>query len=208
MTQHSIHNQALALAGVAQFIFSAQEIAAHGRAVPDRLDAALYAVFCTNPQQADDVINDRAVLQDGIGYLHRQFGRVRPKNEDASMARNMGQVLRLTARLVRKPEALTGIRAAIDRARLAENGEAPSILNEAYQTEISPIPPRVMVQGHPSYLNNTLLVQQIRTHLLAAIRCAVLWRQCGGGFWRLIFCRRRYQQALAGLETEARTADP
>lgn len=200
MSQKNLHNQALALTGVAQFLCAAHQIAAHGRGTQDQLDAALAAIFCTDPDTADDVLAGRAAIEQGIGFMRRQFGLIKSGSEDALVARNMGQVLRLTARLVHRQEALTGIRAAIDRARLADSSEAPAILDQAYQDHISPIPPRIMVPGHPSYLNNPVLVQQIRSHLLAAIRCAVLWRQCGGRFWHLVLYRRKYDQAVARLE--------
>lgn len=202
MSQNDIQDQALALAGVAQFATNAHNIASHGNHVPEYMDTALSAIFCTDPTQAADVIPRLDHIQDGVRLLGRQVGRTAARKEDAHVAGNMGQIARLAGRLMKKREALTAIRAAIDRARLADAEQAPRILDEAYQANISPIPPQIMVHGHPTYLNNTLQQQRIRTHLLAAIRCAILWRQCGGRFWRLVIMRRRFDQALRQLETE------
>lgn len=206
MNKNDIQDQTLALAGVAQFAANAHDIAAHGSHTPEHLEAALGAIFCTDPNQASDVIPNVAHIQEGVRLLGRQVGRTKARKEDAHVAGNMGQIVRLTNRLMKKPEALNAIRAAIDRARLADAERAPQLLDEAYQTNVSPIPPQIMVHGHPTYLNNTLFQQRIRTHLLAAIRCAVLWNQCGGRFWRLVVMRRRYDQALRTLEITDNTS--
>lgn len=206
MSQDSIHEQILALAGVAQFAINAHAIAAHGRDRPEQLDAALATVFSTEPRTVADALGGQRTVQAGVRYLRRQFGFSQSADDDAGISRNVGQILRLAKRLFHRQDVFKAIRAAIDRARLADREQAPAILDEAYQANISPIPPRIMVQGHPSYLQNPVFEQRIRTHLLAAIRCAVLWRHNGGRFWRLIFMRRQYSRALLNLNPDTTTS--
>lgn len=201
MSRRATDDQALILAGVTQFVLDAHTVGAHGEQRPERLDAALGAIFCDQPDQPADVVSGGARIPDGIHFLHRQLTQRRARSEDAEVARNVGQVLRLARRLLARPDTLTAIRAAVDHARLAEAGQAPSILAEAYQQHLSPIPPRVLVPGDPSYLNNPVFAERIRTHLLAAVRCAVLWRHIGGRFWRLALLRRRFSDSLTRLAT-------
>lgn len=209
MTEDPAHEQILALAGVAQFAINAHAIAAHGKDVPEQLDAALATVFTTEPDSVPEAVGEPHAVVEGVQFLRRQFGHKQSTQEDAQIARNMGQVLRLTKRLFHRQEVFKAIRGAIDRARLAERDQAPAILDEVYRTNVSPVSPQIMVNGHPSYLQNAVFEQRIRTHLLAAIRCGVLWWHHGGRFWRLFFMRRRYGQALRDLDTaDPGTTDP
>ena len=40
------------------------------------------------------------------------------------------------------------------------------------------------------------MVAEIRALLLAALRSAVLWRQCGGSLWDFVFRRREMAAAI------------
>jgi high frequency lysogenization protein len=56
------------------------------------------------------------------------------------------------------------------------------------------------VQGQGEHLATAETVAAIRALLFAAVRSAVLWRQSGGGRFKLFFYRRRYgERARARL---------
>lgn len=199
------HARALALAGVAQYALYTHELAADGKDRAERQEAALRAIFCTDPQQPLDVFGDLANLRDGIALLKRQLGAgPRRAGADRSalplVGRYVGQVLRVSGRLKRHPEYLERLRAAIERARLAEADKTTEILDAAYQDTVSRMRPRLLVQGHPSYLRNPLIVQRVRTLLLAAVRCGILWRQSGGSLPLLILRRKALLADLSALE--------
>jgi len=46
------------------------------------------------------------------------------------------------------------------------------------------------------------VINKIRALLLAGIRSAMLWRQCGGSRWRFIFFRRKIQREAEFLLSE------
>lgn len=185
-----MHDQALSLAGVAQFVLYAHEMASEGRDVPARFERAKQAIFCTDPQAVMDVFGDPGQLSDGLRYMRVQLAGERPDGKSAAVARYIGQVLKLSGKVMRDEQALGRIRGAIDRARLADADDVAGILDGAYRDTISPMRPQIMLHGQPTYLKNEHLQRRIRTHLLAGIRCGVLWRQCGGGFISL-FLRRK-----------------
>lgn len=195
----SAEGQALALAGVAQFALYTHELAAEGNERPERLERALHAIFCTEPEHTEEVFDGVAGVADGIAFLKRQLAGGPTDNDAALISRYIGQILRLGGRLRNSPQTLNRIRGAIERARLADPRNAPGILAEAYQDTVSHIRPRIMVKGHPSYLGNAGLAEQMRTYLMAAVRCAVMWRQNGGAFWRLLLQRQRLLAALEAL---------
>jgi high frequency lysogenization protein len=55
-----------------------------------------------------------------------------------------------------------------------------------------------MVNGEHNHLSNPDNANKIRALLLAAIRSAVLWDQCGGSRWQIMFNRKAF---IAEAET-------
>lgn len=200
---HTLRDQALSLAGVAQFALYAHELAADGRDTPQRMEIAKHAIFCTDPDTVTDVYGDLSSVGDGIAYLKRQLAGQKPDQKSALVARYIGQLLRLSGTLLKDDAALTRLRGAIDRARLAETADVPTILDDAYRDCISPVKPRIMLHGHPSYLQNESIQARARTQLMAAVRCAIMWRQCGGGFITLFFRRKALLKSLQNLGPSA-----
>lgn len=194
-------DQTLALAGAAQYALYAHELAAEGVDRRERLERALHAVFCTDPENAAAVFDGPGGVADGIRFLDGQL-----RGTDASGAtpvpRYLGQILRLSRRLLKDRNALTALRGAIDRARLADPDTVTDILDAAYRENISGLRPRIMVRGRPDYLDNAEFARRIRTYLLAAVRSGVLWRQCGGRMWLLLFQRRRLLTAIEDIRGE------
>jgi|AntDeeMetagen681_2_1112603.scaffolds.fasta_scaffold06278_2 high frequency lysogenization protein len=196
---HTLRDQALSLAGVAQFALYAHELASDGRDTPQRMEVAQHAIFCTDPDSVVDVYGDLSSVGDGIAYLKRQLAGQKPDQQAALVARYIGQLLRVSGALLKDDAALSRIRGAIDRARLADTADVPAILDDAYRNSISPVKPRIRLHGHPSYLQNETIQARARTQLMAAVRCAIMWRQCGGGFIALFFRRKALLKSLESI---------
>jgi len=124
---------------------------------------------------------------------------------DRTLTRMMLQVLRLERSLARRTEVLRALRSGIDGMRaLAEQAETGKVdvsarLADLYVQTLSRLTPRILVEGNPTYLQQSAQVDQIRALLLAAVRAAVLWRQLGGTQMRLLFRRRQYAMMARGL---------
>ena len=65
---------------------------------------------------------------------------------------------------------------------------------------VSTLQPRVMVNGDPARLADGAIANQIRALLLAGMRSAVLWRQCGGTRLGLLFGRRKLATLARRIE--------
>jgi high frequency lysogenization protein len=195
MTQ-KIENQVLALAGAAQFTLYAHDLANDGKVQPQRLERATQAIFCTDPDTAADVYGGRSGVADGIRYLRVHLSGQRPDAASAAIARYIGQILKLSGKLLGDEQALGLIQGAIDRAKLAADSDVPGIFDTAYRQTISPMKPQIMLHGDPTYLKNEYIQHRIRTQLLAAVRCGVMWQECGGGFFSLFFRRKALLAAL------------
>lgn len=75
-------------------------------------------------------------------------------------------------------------------------------LADVYHSTISTLQPRIMVQGDPQHLGNQGTVNKIRAVLLAGIRSAHLWRQCGGSRWKLLLARQKIRHEAQFLLTQ------
>ena len=100
---------------------------------------------------------------------------------------------------------LTAIRIGIERAqRQAEqfgvlHSNVLANLADLYHSNISTLQPRIMVIGDPQYLSDPGTVNKVRALLLAGIRSAHLWRQCGGSRWQLMFHRPKLRREVQAL---------
>jgi high frequency lysogenization protein len=75
-------------------------------------------------------------------------------------------------------------------------------LGDLYLNTISTLEPRVLVNGDEHYLSRTDIIHKIRASLLAGIRAALLWRQCGGAKWKFLLYRKKLQDEVNFLLTQ------
>ena len=67
---------------------------------------------------------------------------------------------------------------------------------------LSAVNEEVIVNGEHNHISNPNNANKIRALLLAAIRSAVLWRQCGGTRWQLLLNRKAVLHAAQKLVDE------
>ncbi|NNC22656.1 DUF489 family protein [Salinisphaera sp. USBA-960] len=203
--QDVLGDQILALAGVCQFALYAHELAVAGGGYAARHYVARQVIFATNPETVGEVFGETGNLKDGLAYVRRQLtGKQNDngaKNDDKRIARYIGQVLKLASKLRHDDSTLSNLSVAIDRAKVAPPANATAILNTAYQNNISPLRPRIVLQGNRDYLGDSEILPYVRLQLLAAVRCGILWRQCGGRFPSLFLRRRALLAALERVHT-------
>lgn len=70
---------------------------------------------------------------------------------------------------------------------------------DIYQQTASQAARKILVRGHPQYLQQANTVAQIRTLLLCGIRAASLWRGAGGSRSQIMFGRRALVDAAQAL---------
>ena len=204
----------LAFAGVLQPLYWVHQVAAHGESTPPRLQYSINTVLNLDPASVEAVYGKTEHLQDGLNLI-QQFlsGAQKPikldRMEQNLIMRYTGQVLRLGSRLQSRQIIATqlakGLR-GVPRTAVEDDSEGllreqVEALAKLYTVHISPMSPRVMVNGQPTYLRNHQFVSDIRCQLLAALRSAVLWHQCGGRFWHLLFFRSFLLKHAKALST-------
>jgi high frequency lysogenization protein len=201
---------AIALAALFQAVRLVQQTATGRSSDSAALDACLAGLFNTDPASTDTVFGDLQGIQSGLETSLDQISSQRGRR-DLELTRYAITILYLERKLARKPAMLEHIRAVIDKARGQAESQGmthPDViasLADAYKHTVSTLRPQVLVNGNPGVLRNQENQNLIRTLLLAAIRAAVLWRQCGGRRLTLLLRRKVLQEALESLLKEART---
>lgn len=191
----TLTNQTIALAGLTQAVHLVQSIAKTGSADPETMEVSIGSVLKINADDVLDVFGGLDKLKTGLKVLERQLGG--PHVIDPDLARYAASLIFLERKLQSQPKMLETIRAGVEKAtaQAAHFGivheNVLANLAALYQATISQLRPRVMVQGEPIHLTNPANAEKIRSLLLAGIRSAVLWRQCGGSRWKLLIFRRK-----------------
>ena len=201
----------LALAGVFNSAALVYELSNRGTLDNDKFTDCVQSIFCTSPDSPLDVIGSVAQDATGLRELIAQFGNdTAQRNMD--IARYVVSMLFLERRLAKNSEILETLSNGIEMAKRQSEHFSPTHENviaslaDLYSRTISELGPRIMVSGDQDYLSNPKTANQVRTILLAGIRCAVLWQQLGARRWHILFSRRRYireaRALLSGIETE------
>ena len=210
MSKLQIRNQAIALAGLFQAVKLVQQVAGGQNRDAAAVKACLTGVFNTEPAAADSVFGELPGLRLGLETLLEQLGPERAAR-DMDITRHAITLLYLERKLSRNRDMLDRIRAGIDRAREQvaffdmTHGAVIGGLAECYRQTVSTLQPRVMISGEPVILENPDNQNLIRALLLAAIRAAVLWRQCGGRRLSLFLRRGALVEAASGLLEASRS---
>ncbi len=200
----TFEDQTLALAGVVQASVLSRELAYQGQAPEAAYAASIDSIFTLDAPDVPSIYGGAMRLGEGLRHLRKQLTG-QTGNQDAEITRRAITLLHLAGTLMNTPEMMTilkrGIQAA-DSRRQAFGAHSPEVIEDLariYQQTISTLSPKVMVNGDPHQLNRPEVAQRIRAVLLAGIRSAVLWHQCGGSKWNLLFRRKRFLEAAERL---------
>lgn len=204
MAEHSIENQTLALAGMFQACEQVREVAYTGQYNADRLETAVHSLLQLEAHEPEDIYGGRHNLYRGAQVLQKQLGG-EASGRDIEITRNIATLLHLERALMGNTQAVnklrSGIEAVISQAQYFDNTHTNVISNLAdiYRTTISPLGNKVIVNGEQRFLADEDKAKLIRVFLLAALRSAVLWRQCGGNRFKLIWQRTKHIEAAKQL---------
>jgi high frequency lysogenization protein len=192
-------DRALALAGLLQAVQLVQQMAQNGQAESQPLSACIESLFRFDAESPEAVFDGAHRLAPGlrrlVGQLEGGSGR------DPAITRMAMTVLHLERSFIRHPRAPQAVHDGLEEIARQREHFGPvhatvlGRLGDLYAKEVSPVGPRVLVQGNPVYLGQPDLVGEVRATLLAALRAAVLWRQLGGSYWDFLFGRRAMVQA-------------
>ncbi|MGZ8162041.1 MAG: high frequency lysogenization protein HflD [Methylobacter sp.] len=206
MQLNTITNQTIALAGIAQAAALVQQLATTGIAEPAAMEASIASVLKIDSDSVTDIYGGLAGLKLGLEQLNIQMTGYKIANPE--QARYSASLIFLEKQLSGRPEMIKSIKIGITKAQaqsehfglLHENVLAN--LGEIYHSTISTLQPRIMVSGEQEYLSRPEIANKIRALLLAGMRSAILWKQCGGTRWKFLFFRKKIQAEIQNLLKE------
>lgn len=201
---HDIHDRTLALAGVFQAAWLVHQIATRGMTDNAALEASINSVFKTDADSVEEVFGDTNGIITGLSVMKRQLG-ANKERYDLQITQYVVSLLHLARKASKRPLLLqdigNGLHAAARQAesfhQLHENVLAK--LADIYQNTVSTLPPKIIVQGQHGYLSNPDNANKVRSILLAGIRAAILWMQCGGSRWQVLFRRKPYLEECSRI---------
>ena len=196
MELDTLTNQVMALAGIAQSVALVHELATTGKADTHALETAVTSLLKTDSDSVLDVYgNELANLKIGLTHLKSQLTGYEIAYPD--QARYAASLVFLEQQLSEMPAMLKTISGGLERAKsqtehfsLTHENVLANLGNVYVQT-ISKLQPRIMINGVPDYLSRPEIADKIRTCLLAGIRSAMLWKQCGGRRWKFLLFRKK-----------------
>ncbi|MEQ6341532.1 MAG: high frequency lysogenization protein HflD [Gammaproteobacteria bacterium] len=193
---HSSEERIIALAGAFQATHLVQQIAHTGTMDTGDFEVCINSIFNINPPTTAAVYGGVRGISTGLKRLRTQLGGgSEPRNME--ITRYIVAVLYLERQMAKNSQMLQQIAEGIEKARgqaqhfSQTHSNVIASLAGLYSDTISTLNPRIIVSGEQGYLSNPDNANKVRALLLAAIRSAVLWRQCGGGRWQLLFGRSR-----------------
>lgn len=203
MQLKTITNQTIALAGIAQAAALVQQLATTGTADADAMEASVASILRIDSDSVTDIYGGLSGIKLGLEQLNEQMTGYKIVNPE--QARYSASLVFLEKQLSSRPDMLKTIRNGVEKAQTQSEHFGPmhenvlANLGEIYHSTVSTLQPRIMVNGEPGYLSRPDIVNKIRALLLAGIRSAILWKQCGGTRWKFLFFRKKIQTELEKL---------
>lgn len=204
MELNTLTHQVIALAGIAQAVAVVQQLATTGKTDEQALETMINSLLKTESDSVLEIYgDDLSNLKIGLTHLAAQLTGYEIAYPDE--ARYAASLVFLERELSQQPAMLKTISIGLDRAKaqtehfnlLHENVLAN--LGDIYLQSVSKLQPRIMVNGVPDYLSRAETANKIRACLLAGIRSAILWKQCGGRRWKFLLFRKKIQVEVQRL---------
>ena len=210
MSFKTITYQTIALAGIAQATHLVYQLATTGKADTEAMQASLNSLLTLSADNPVDIYGGLAGIKTGLEQLNSQLSTNKITNPD--QARYAASLVFLESKFADEAEMQNKVQNKIKMAQKQSeyfginHNNVIANLADIYHTTISTISPRIMVNGDQSFLSSADIINKIRALLLAGIRSAMLWKQCGGSRWRFIFFRRKIQKEAEFLLSEIEKA--
>lgn len=193
----SLEHQTISLAGLFMATELVQKIANTGEYDEGVMRIVLESLFTLDADSVPAVFGGKQNIRSGLQRLVSQLAGSEAK-PDMQITRYALTLLKLELKLKPASPVMERIRRGLQEAEKMRahydtlDPQIISLLADVYSKNISDLSPRVIVHGNEDYLKTESHANAIRACLLAGVRSAVLWRQCGGTRWKLVTSRQKY----------------
>ncbi|MEM7400937.1 MAG: high frequency lysogenization protein HflD [Pseudomonadota bacterium] len=203
-------NQTIALAGLYQSLALVQNIAWEGNTHHSCMASTIGSVLKLDASSYSDVYGSIDNLQLGIQTLRTAL---QSKSEKHAIERTRYalNLMYLASKFAVNNNSVTALSSQFERLNNQYENIEESLdditqeLGTLYREYISPLGPKLIIEGDPVYLKSNDNASKIRALLLAGIRAIVLWKQAGGKRWALLLARKSLLNNLIELERTSNT---
>ena len=204
--KHSKRDLTIALAGIFQAAKLVKQIATTGLANNAVIESSIETLFQSEANTVEDVYGGISGIGTGIRTLKKQF--ISNTERDLDITKYVISLLILEKKLSSNTAAQDELYKKLDDIKLSleyfslMHENIFTKLGDLYKNTISPLGPKIIVSSDRPYLTNQQNADKVRSLLLAGLRSAVLWRQCGGSRFHLIFSRKSYLHECETIQSE------
>ncbi len=198
-------DQTLALIGLYQSLALVQNIAWEGNSQHSCMVPTVESILKLNPDQFIEVYGSTENLRLGIQTLKTALQNKSEKHA-VERTRYAINLMYLASKLEENKQAFSSLGSQIERISNQYESVADSFeditqdLGGLYREHVSPLGPKVIIEGDPVYLKMDQNASKIRALLLAGIRSIILWKQANGKRWTLLLGRRSLLDNILDLE--------
>lgn len=192
---HTIEERVIALSAVFMAAKLTKDLATTAQCDATDYSTLVKSIINESPASTLDVYgNSLEHIRTGLISLQEHLGQDSQIRDPDIVKYAMG-ILIVERMLSKRPDELEKISRSIHDVERQlqhfpiEHENISANLAQTYRDTISQMSFRIMINGNPQYLSQQEVTNKIRATLLAGIRAAVLWRQCGGSRWQLLFKR-------------------
>ncbi|WP_455200912.1 high frequency lysogenization protein HflD [Kaarinaea lacus] len=211
--QYTVRDKTIALCGIYQATRLVQQVARTGMCDQAPFEASIKSIFKLDSASPEDIYDNSANVLFGARTLLAQLGPNKPESssdraKDIEVTKYSIGVMVLERKLIKRKDLLDIITEGVEKATAQldhfgiTHDNVIANLADIYTQTISTLNPRIIVNGEHNHISNPNNANKIRALLLAAVRSAVLWRQCGGTRWQLLFNRKAVLNAAQKLVDE------
>ena len=198
-------DQTIALAGLYQSLALVQNIAWEGNTNHSCMVPTIESILKLDANEYIDVYGSIENLQLGIQTLKTALQNKSEKHA-VERTRYAINLMYLASKFAVNPKAVSSLGSQIERISNQYDSIDDSFdditedLGRLYREHISPLGPKVIIEGDPEYLKMGQNASKIRALLLAGIRAVVLWKQADGKRWTLLLGRKSLMANILALE--------
>ena len=188
----------IGLAGLFQSARIVQQLAREGVADKIATRASLNSVLVLDAVNALAVFADRDGIRLGLQELHNNFSG----NKDPltiELLQYIVNITQLQKNLFSQPETLSQFSSRVEQLSAYSGDELTERMAVIYSEFLSPIQPKIIVNGEEGYLQESDIAEKVRASLLAGVRSSILWHQKGGSRWDFMLKRGQYIKTVNNL---------
>jgi high frequency lysogenization protein len=193
-----MHERVIGIAGVLQAARLVQQLARTGVAPEPFEKASVESLLVMDAPTTQEVFGGLGGVSVGLEMVRDKLVGARSEL-DVEVLKYSVALTSLQRSLYRKTRYLDLLVEGLEGLKGLTGDSLYLACAEVYMSAISPLSPKIYVQGEQGFLQHEGVPEKVRTLLLAGIRASVLWQQKGGGRLDIMLHRKRYRELAAEL---------